>query len=301
LRVLTAGARSASHSAFTLSRKQMSCEMACEHLTWLQARARTPPPPPPAADSSDDDSDDDEDGDSERDRMIADAAREMGGTVKSSSSSAAAAANAAANSQRVQLAMMSAAFSVLLGSVTALAHCWAAGAVEDVKDGMALFTVRGRRLLATGSKRDPARLEALSVASLNEMLARRPAFDAHYASGKTRCKQWTGVETPDSDDTLRAMLRMFFGDSLFGDEDGDADGPPKKDKEEAPPPRISFDPKEARDYLNGRWREGPTWADVQPLVVGYLDDVELKKLAANAQICSRLPSAKRRKDSITGT
>lgn len=294
----------APHSAFMLSRKQLSCEMACEHLSWLQARARRPPPAPPAADSSDSDSDDDEDGDSERDRMIAEASREMGGTVKSSSSSsAAAAANAAANSQRVQLAMMSAAFSVLLGSVTALAHCWAAGAVEDVTDRMALFTLSGRRFLATGSKQDPARLEALSVASLNEMLARRPEYNALYASGKTRRKQWTGLD-PSPDDTLQGMLRMIFGDrasALLGDADGDADGAPKKDKEEAPPPRVSFDPTEARDYLSGRWREGPTWADVQPLVVGHLDDAELKKLAANAQICSRLPSAKRRKESITGT
>jgi hypothetical protein len=257
-----------------------------------------PPPPPPAADSSDDDSDD-EDGDSERDRMIAEASREMGGTVKSPSSSAAAnAAKAAANSQRVQLAMMSAAFSVLLGCVTSLAHCWAAGAVEDVTDGMALFTQSGRRLLATGSKRDPARLEALSVTSLNEMLARRPEFNALYASGKTRRKQWSGVE-PSQEETIASMLRMIFGDKASAVLDGDADGAPKKDY--APPARVSFDPTEARDYLLGRRREGPTWPDVQPLVVGHLDDVELKKLAGNAQICRRLPSAKRRKDSITRT
>jgi hypothetical protein len=212
------------------------------------------------------------------------------------------AAGSAAASQRLQLALLSAAASAVFGSATAMAQCWAAGAVEEMTDAVALRSTRGRRLLATGSARDPARVEALSVAALGEMLSRRPE-EAHSARRK-------GAQ-PDADElALHTMLRFIFGDKATlalshngTDGEGHNNGAlaTTANKAEPPPTHVVFEASAAREYLDGRWREGPTQRDVQPLLVGHLDDDELAALAHNAQVCRRLPSAKRRKDSIAGT
>jgi hypothetical protein len=283
-RVQRRGMRSA-----TLAGRKLAFDVAFARYNALSTALRRPQAaPPPSAEDERGSDDDDDDGDGERDRMIAEASREFGGTPPRASSSSAM-SSMAAHAQ--QLEMLEAASHAALSAGTQCLQCWFAGLFEEVTDAVALRTLRGRRVLATGSPADPARLEALSIAELGEMLARRPDDERWARRG--------GLGGAFDADPALQWLRLLFGAGLKahgGGDDDEAGGHAKSDAALA----VSYDQAAARQYLDGGWLDGPA-RYVQPLIVGHLEPEELHALAHNAQICRRLPSAKRRADRITGT